>query len=156
MFFVVCFRIKHLQLALVSNRSSRSIRLSSLEDEPFFGEFSSQLWKRRVISSHLTTRDIIYMAARRALTRSSGRLQSETVNGTALELVSIGSRISQADLRLLYGSGYKHNRVLNNPGQTSSPAAVVCDRVSGRVMEVLTTEPGLPFFSRIFRTANAA
>jgi aldose 1-epimerase len=72
------------------------------------------------------------------------------VKGTPFDftkLVSIGSRISQEDLQLVYGNGYNHNWVLNNPGQTSSPAAVVCDRVSGRVMEVLTTEPGLQFFS---------
>jgi aldose 1-epimerase len=56
------------------------------------------------------------------------------------KLVSIGSRISQEDLQLLYGNGYNHNWILNNPGQASSPAAAVCDRVSGRVMEVLTTD----------------
>jgi aldose 1-epimerase len=63
------------------------------------------------------------------------------------ELTPIGARIGLEDLQLTNGNGYNHNWVLNKTGQSSAPAAVVYDSISGRVMEVLTTEPGLQFFS---------
>ena len=72
------------------------------------------------------------------------------VKGTAFDfkkMTPIGARIDGEDLQLVHGNGYNHNWVLNNPGQLSSPAAVVYDSTSGRIMEVLTTEPGLQFFS---------
>ncbi len=59
----------------------------------------------------------------------------------------IGSRIGQEDSQLQNGNGYNHNWILNKPGQLLEPAAVVYDSNSGRLMEVLTTEPGLQFFS---------
>jgi len=43
--------------------------------------------------------------------------------------------------------GYDHNMVLNNPG---GKAAALYDPVSGRFMEVFTTEPGLQFYSGNF------
>ena len=78
----------------------------------------------------------------------SGEIRA--VQGTAFdfkEMTPIGARIDGEDLQLAHGNGYNHNWVLNNPGQLSSPAAVVYDSTSGRVMELLTTEPGLQFFS---------
>jgi aldose 1-epimerase len=75
------------------------------------------------------------------------------VKGTPFDftkLTPIGARIAQEDLQLVYGNGYNHNWVLNQPGQPSAPAAVVYDAVSGRVMEVFTTQPGLQFFSGNF------
>jgi aldose 1-epimerase len=63
------------------------------------------------------------------------------------ELTPIGSRLDHDDRQIVYGDGYNHNWILNNPGHALAPAAVVCDSASGRVMEVLTTEPGLQFFS---------
>lgn len=64
------------------------------------------------------------------------------------QLTSIGAQICQKDLQLVYGNGYNHNWVLSRAQQ--SPAAVLYDPASGRVMEVLTTEPGLQFFSGNF------
>jgi aldose 1-epimerase len=72
------------------------------------------------------------------------------VKGTPFDftkMTPIGARIGGEDLQLAHGNGYNHSWVLNNPGQLSAPAAVVYDSNSGRVMEVLTTEPGLQFFS---------
>jgi aldose 1-epimerase len=66
------------------------------------------------------------------------------------KLTPIGARIGQEDPQLVHGNGYNHNWVLNNPGQLLAPAAVAYDSNSGRVMEVLTTEPGLQFFSGNF------
>jgi aldose 1-epimerase len=66
------------------------------------------------------------------------------------KLSPIGAHIGQEDLQLAYGNGYNHNWVLNKPGRSTAPAAVVYDSTSGRIMEVATTEPGLQFFSGNF------
>jgi aldose 1-epimerase len=57
----------------------------------------------------------------------------------------IGERIALPDRQLRNGSGYDHNFVLNQP-----LAARVSDPVSGRVLELTTSEPGLQFYSGNF------
>jgi len=56
-----------------------------------------------------------------------------------------------ADPQIRSGRGYDHNWVLDK-GRTAAPelAARLEDRGSGRVLEVLTTEPGLQFYSGNF------
>ena len=66
------------------------------------------------------------------------------------KMTPIGARMGQEDPQLLYGNGYNHNWVLNKPSRSSPPAATVYDSISGRSMDVLTTEPGLQFFSGNF------
>lgn len=72
------------------------------------------------------------------------------VRGTPFDFTKstrIGARIGEKDPQLIHGNGYNHNWILNRPGQAGEPAATLYDSTSGRVMEVLTTEPGLQFFS---------
>ena len=46
------------------------------------------------------------------------------------------------------GNGYDHNFVLDRaPNSAASLAARLCEPMSGRVLEVLTTEPGLQLYS---------
>jgi aldose 1-epimerase len=65
---------------------------------------------------------------------------------------TIGARIGQADEQLRYGRGYDHNFVLNKAGPAGdlTLAARVFEPTTGRVMEVVTTEPGLQFYSGNF------
>jgi aldose 1-epimerase len=63
---------------------------------------------------------------------------------------TIGERIEQKDEQLIFGQGYDHNWVLNRSGTDLESAAKVTDSRSGRVMEVLTTEPGLQFYTGNF------
>src|SRR5438034_1297253 len=63
---------------------------------------------------------------------------------------TIGERIEQKDQQLFFGGGYDHNWVLNRTGSGLETAAKVTDAKSGRVMEVLTTEPGLQFYTGNF------
>jgi aldose 1-epimerase len=74
----------------------------------------------------------------------TGRLLS--VEGTPLDFVAprpIGQRIGQiGDL-----GGYDHNFVLDCGGGTLSSAARVREPVSGRSMEVWTTEPGVQLYT---------
>ncbi|MGD0497408.1 MAG: aldose epimerase family protein [Bryobacteraceae bacterium] len=61
--------------------------------------------------------------------------------------VAIGARIGQKDEQLVMCLGYDHNFVVNGPMGTLRPAARARDPKSGRVMEVLTTQPGVQFYT---------
>ena len=74
----------------------------------------------------------------------------EGVQGTPLDFrtpMTIGERIMEEYPQLLRAGGYDHNWVLNDPDTGLRLAARVIEPESGRVMEVLTTEPGLQFYS---------
>jgi aldose 1-epimerase len=74
------------------------------------------------------------------------------VAGTPFDFKSpaaIGSRIGADDEQLKFGKGYDHNFVLDKTNP-AAPAAVVTDPVSGRKMEVFTTEPGVQFYTGNF------
>ena len=60
---------------------------------------------------------------------------------------AIGERIDANDPQLLIGQGYDHNWVLRNHGSALRLAAEVYHPESGRRLEVLTTEPGLQFYT---------
>jgi aldose 1-epimerase len=63
----------------------------------------------------------------------------------------IGARINQDDEQLKFGKGYDHNWVLEHGhGNGLQLAAEVSEPTSGRVLEVLTTEPGIQFYSGNF------
>jgi aldose 1-epimerase len=64
--------------------------------------------------------------------------------------VAIGARIDAADEQLKAGGGYDHNYVLRGAKGELRLAARVVEPKSGRVLEVLTTEPGLQFYSGNF------
>jgi aldose 1-epimerase len=75
------------------------------------------------------------------------------VTGTPMDLrtpVSIGAVIDDTDEQLRYGHGYDHNWVLNRTGHELSLAARVTEPTSGRSMEVMTTEPGVQFYTGNF------
>ena len=80
----------------------------------------------------------------------TGELRS--VKGTPMDFTqpaAIGARIEQQDEQLLLGKGYDHNFVLNGGGAPAL-AARVYEPVSGRVLEVYTTEPGVQFYTGNF------
>jgi aldose 1-epimerase len=63
---------------------------------------------------------------------------------------AIGARIGQDDAQLRYGGGYDHNFVLARPDTGLALAARLSDPVSGRTLEIRTTEPGIQFYSGNF------
>jgi aldose 1-epimerase len=64
---------------------------------------------------------------------------------------AIGARIGGNDAQLRLGRGYDHNWALNrNSGKDLTLAARVVEPTSGRVMNILSTEPGLQFYSGNF------
>jgi len=82
----------------------------------------------------------------------TGELRS--VKGTPFDFTTataIGARIDQDDQQLKMGNGYDHNWVLSNgtPGSLFLGAQAY-DPHSGRVLEVLTTEPGIQLYTGNF------
>jgi aldose 1-epimerase len=71
--------------------------------------------------------------------------------GTALDfrqLTPIGARIRSSEQQMLQARGYDHNFVLRKPAGDPMPLAVrMLDPVSGRLLEVRTTEPGVQVYS---------
>jgi aldose 1-epimerase len=59
----------------------------------------------------------------------------------------IGERITADHPQMAIGRGYDHNFVLDHRGDAPGLAALVHERASGRVLEVLTTEPGVQLFT---------
>jgi aldose 1-epimerase len=76
-----------------------------------------------------------------------------SVAGTPFDFLketAIGSRIGKKNEQLKFGKGYDHNWVLTRDQAGLCLAARLHDPKSGRVLEVLTTEPGLQFYSGNF------
>ena len=81
----------------------------------------------------------------------TGELRS--VEGTAFDFrasTPIGLRIDANEDQLHKGKGYDHNWVLDKPRGQLSEAAELYNPDTGRVLQVLTTEPGLQFYSGNF------
>ncbi|MGB8367941.1 MAG: aldose epimerase family protein [Limisphaerales bacterium] len=76
-----------------------------------------------------------------------------SVDGTPFDFrkpTAIGARINDPDTQLQYGPGYDHNWVINKPMGKLGLMARVYEPTTGRVMEVLSTEPGLQFYTGNF------
>ncbi|MBN1340218.1 MAG: galactose-1-epimerase [Bacteroidales bacterium] len=73
----------------------------------------------------------------------TGELKSVEGQMDFRALSAVGSRIDQVQ------GGYDHNYVLNKTPE-NMPVAELYDPLSGRVMEVFTTEPGIQFYSGNF------
>ena len=81
----------------------------------------------------------------------TGELKS--VEGTPFDFrkpTAIGARIDDNQEQLNFGKGYDHNFVLNHKSSAWSLAARVTEPSSARVLEVLTTQPGLQFYTGNF------
>jgi aldose 1-epimerase len=75
------------------------------------------------------------------------------VEGTPFDFrepVALGARIDAPDPQLQAGGGYDHNVVLRGVAGELSLAARVYEPQSGRVLEVLTTQPGMQLYSGNF------
>ena len=67
------------------------------------------------------------------------------------EPTALGVRIGEDNEQLRFGIGYDHNYVLDREeGDSLSLAARVYEPTSGRMMEVLTTEPGVQLYTGNF------
>src|SRR5690348_1725998 len=80
------------------------------------------------------------------------------VEGTPFDFrkpTAVGARIENKDDQLTKGHGYDHNWVLNSSGKLAE-AAEVYEPESGRVMQVLTDQPGVQFYTGNFLDGTIA
>ena len=77
-----------------------------------------------------------------------------SVAGTPFDFrksTAIGARIDQPHQQLQFGKGYDHNWVIAPAGKAAvRHVARLADPVSGRVLDISTTEPGVQFYSGNF------
>lgn len=81
----------------------------------------------------------------------TGELKS--VAGTPFDFrkaMAVGARIDADDEQLHLGHGYDHNWVLDSGGGKLTEAAEVYEPSSGRVLKVLTDQPGIQFYTGNF------
>jgi aldose 1-epimerase len=86
----------------------------------------------------------------------TGELRS--VAGTPFDFrkpTAIGARIEQDNEQLKLGRGYDHNFVLNRKSKGVELAARVVEPTTGRVLEVLTDQPGVQFYTGNFLDGSA-
>lgn len=72
------------------------------------------------------------------------------VTGTPMDFTTakaIGRDIEKYHPQMVYGHGYDFNWVINKPIGQMGLAATVYEPVTGRMMEVMTDQPGLQFYS---------
>jgi aldose 1-epimerase len=113
--------------------------------------FNLDLPHRRDVLGHLLQVDADHFTPVGAGLLPTGELRS--VAGTPMDFrdpVAIGARIGAADEQLALAGGYDHNWVLNRRDGELVRAARVVGPESGRVLEVLTTEPGLQVYTGNF------
>ena len=75
------------------------------------------------------------------------------VEGTPFDFrkaTKIGARINDPDTQLQYGPGYDHNWVIDKAEGQVALQATVYEPTTGRVLEVLSDEPGLQFYAGNF------
>jgi aldose 1-epimerase len=75
------------------------------------------------------------------------------VAGTPLDFTHptpIGARIRQSFSQLVIAHGYDHNWVIDRQGSGLEQAAFAWDPATGRTLRVVTTEPGVQFYSGNF------
>lgn len=79
----------------------------------------------------------------------------KNVEGTPFDFLTasfkIGARINDTlNEQIKFGGGYDHAWIIKDHTTTIHPAATVYEPTSGRVMEVLTTEPAIQFYTGNF------
>jgi aldose 1-epimerase len=81
------------------------------------------------------------------------------VAGTPFDFVAphpIGERIAAANEQLRHAGGYDHNFVIDRKAEGLEWAATVLEPETGRRLDVLTTEPGIQFYSGNFLDGTLA
>lgn len=106
--------------------------------------------KTDILDHNLTLNADTFLAVDETLI-PTGELKA--VSGTPFDFrtaKAIGKDIGVDDIQLKRGLGYDHCWVLNNQDKGMRTAAILSDPDSGRVMEILTDQPGIQFYSGNF------
>ncbi len=108
------------------------------------------------INDHILTINADYITPVDSLLIPTGELMP--VEGTPFDFrkpTAIGARVDEANRQLKNSRGYDHNWVLNKKEANKVElVASVYEPTSGRLMEVLTDQPGLQFYGGNFFDGN--
>jgi aldose 1-epimerase len=100
--------------------------------------------------------DIVYINADKFTPIDSTMIPTgelEPVAGTPFDFrtpTAVGARINEDNEQLKFANGYDDNWVVNHPMGELGLDARVTDPISGRILEVWSTEPGLQFYTGNF------
>ncbi|MTJ82409.1 MAG: galactose mutarotase [Telmatospirillum sp.] len=129
-------------------------------DKPTIANFTSHLFVNLAGSGNIL--DHVLTIPADAITPVDQTLiptgEFRPVKGTPMDFTKptpIGARITADYDQIKYGPGYDVNYVLNRKGSDLALAAHVYDPKSGRVLDILTTEPGIQFYSGNFLEGKA-
>jgi aldose 1-epimerase len=103
------------------------------------------------VLAHVVTIDSSRFTPVNANLIPSGELRP--VQGTPFDFRTphaIGERINADDAQLQFAHGYDHNFVLDHPERELAEAAEVYEPTTGRILKVLTTQPGVQFYTGNF------
>ncbi len=109
--------------------------------------FNLSAMKEDILNHELYINADTYLAVNEHAIPSGGL---SPVQGTPFDFTSIkkiGKDIEADHDQIKIGSGFDHNWVINRENDELETAAVLIHWDSGRKMEVLTTEPGVQFYS---------
>ena len=96
---------------------------------------------------------ILQLPASRFLPTDAGQIPTgilEPVAGTPFDFLSpspLGGRVEQEHPQIKIGNGYDHCWVFDDDGNMLKLGAKVLEPISGRLMEVWTTEPGVQLYT---------
>jgi aldose 1-epimerase len=141
------YRLKACELMLDLVARTTKATPVSLSTHPYFNLEGS---KANDCLAHLVTIASNEFLETDAYQIPTGRRIS--VAGTAFDFKAergIGECIREPIAQLEYGGGYDHYFVLSGESSLRAPrlAARIVDQSSGRVLEILTTQPGLQFYT---------
>jgi len=103
-----------------------------------------------VLSHELTINADGFVAVREGLIPTGEIMQVKDTPMDFTHATQIGARIKAKDEQLIVAGGYDHNFVLRTNGNRLHQAAKIHEPTTGRVLEVLTDQPGLQFYSGNF------
>lgn len=138
---------------LLTNNNELRIEYEATSDKPtpvnltHHGYFNLTGSKRDILNHKLMMNADKYTPVKKGML-PTGKLPP--VQGTPMDFITpsaIGACIDTDFEQLRRGNGYDHNFVINKKDKGLTLAARVYEPTSGRVMEVITSEPGIQFYS---------